>query len=122
MAKMNLAIALFEADNVLKPYNLILNPTQYNQLFTLVTGTASFEFDVIQRRIGGQVFESPRVTVDTGMLLATGGRGFFDLFIGQDMTYETEELEKTKNLWGITYECLVPRIKAPNAICQLTNI
>jgi len=122
--KVNLAMALLLADNIYPPYNMVLNPTQYMQLHNELSGTATLEIDVIRRMIGGEVYVTPAQTADTGMLLAAGDRGYFDLAIGVDLTTEVEllNLREGKDLFGVVYECVVPRIWETNAICKLTNI
>lgn len=122
LPSINGAVDLLQADSIYPPYNLVCNPTQFNELFVLVSGTAEFYADVVKRRIGGEIYQSPAVAAGTAMLLAAPNSGFFDIAIGVDMTHEEAILEKSKDLWGIVYECLVPRVWETNAICKLSNI
>ena len=120
-AKLALCEALLQADNIFPPYNLGLATTQYNQLLSHCASTAVPIKDAVERRIGGKVFMLPDLTDGSGLLLATADQDFFDLIIGVDMTHEETELEKSKDCWGIVYECVVPRLKDSNAICSFTG-
>jgi len=122
--KVNLALAVLETDNIYPPVNMVLNPTQYREMFDVVTNTAVAEVDVVQRIIGGHIYETSAQTAATGMLVAAGDRGFFDLAVGVDTTSMMEILPLNfgKDLYGVVYECVVPRIWETNAICTLTNI
>jgi uncharacterized linocin/CFP29 family protein len=120
----NGGIDLLTADNIFPPYNLVVNPTQYGQLFALVANTSEFYYDVVQRRIGGQIFQSPALTAGTGMFLASPDAGFFDLPLGVDIHAEVEELplNEFKDLYGVVWDAITPRIREANAICKLSAI
>lgn len=122
--KMTLAMAVLRTDNIFPPYNKVLNPTQYNQMLGLIANTGILEIDVVQRQIKGQIYESPTQTAATGMLMGQAGRGFFDVALGVDVTTELEQmgLADGKDLYGVVYESLAPRIWEDNAICTLTSI
>lgn len=109
-------------DNIYPPYNLILNPAQYAQLVgSIYTGGLS-EFSKVKEMIGGNIFATPFIPAGKGLVLATPEAKFFEMVVAQDLTVETEILERTKNLWGIVYECVVPVIYDANAICKLDSI
>lgn len=120
----NAAMALLLADNIYPPYNMVLHPTQYMEAHNELSGTATLEVDVIRRMIGGEVFVTPSQTDGTGMVLAAGDRGFFDLAVGVDITTEVETtpLVHGRDLYGVVYECVVPRVWETNAICKMTTI
>jgi uncharacterized linocin/CFP29 family protein len=124
LPSINGAIALLVADNIYSPYNLILHPDQYHELFQLIANTPEWYFNKVKDRIGGDIYQSPAMTAGKGMLTAVPNPAFFDFALGQDMVDESEELplSEGKDLFGIIYECLVPRIKAPNAVCKLSAI
>ncbi len=121
-AKLALAEAVLQTDSIYPPYNLVLANTQYNELLALATGGIRTIKSVVEERIGGKVFRAPDLTVDTGMLIATAEQDFFDLVIGVDMTHREWLLPKSDDVFGVVYECAVPRIKDSNAICTLTAI
>ena len=124
IVKTNLAAGVLRDDNIFPPYNQILNPVQFNQLNAPLASTGILEADVILRIMKGQLLESPSQTVDTGMMMSAGDRGFYDISMSQDLTTEFEQLslKEGKDIWGVVYESLVPRAWEANAICTLTAI
>ncbi|MFA5408722.1 MAG: family 1 encapsulin nanocompartment shell protein [Bacilli bacterium] len=119
------AIDLMQADNITGPYNMVLNPTQYMELATSVLGSGAGEREMAMVKEileGGSIFSTSFQATGTGMLLADASAGFFEMVVAQDMTTETEVLQKSKDLWGRVYECAIPVIYDANAICKLTTI
>ena len=125
LATVAAAIDLMQADNITGPYNMVLNPTQYMELATSVLGSGAGEREMAMTKEileGGSIFSTSFQAVGTGMLLADASAGFFEMVVAQDMTTETEVLQKSKDLWGRVYECAIPVIYDANAICKLTTI
>jgi len=124
LPSINGAIDLLSADGIYPPFNLVVDPLNYNELFQLIANTSEWYFNKVKERIGGDISQSPAMTHGKGMILAVPNPAFFDFALGQDMIDESEELPLTegKDLFGVVYECLVPRIKQPNAICKLSAI
>ena len=125
LASVAAAIDKMQADNITGPYNLVLNPTQYMELATSVLGSGAGEREMAMVKEileGGSIFSTSFQAVGTGMLLADASAGFFEMVVAQDMTTETEVLQKSKDLWGRVYECAIPVIYDANAICKLTTI
>lgn len=124
--KITLAKALLETDSVFGSYNLVLNPVQENQLLGSYSSTGASEYEIAKRLLkGGEIYSTPTQTVDTGMLLATPNKTYFDLVIAQDYKNQLNEDQKLGSLsplYGTVYEAMAPRIKQTNAICTLTNI
>ena len=119
------AIDLMQADNITGPYNLVLNPTQYMELATSILGYGAGEREIAMVKEileGGNIYSTSFQPAGTGMLLADASAGFFEMIVAQDMTTETEVLQKSKDLWGRVYECVIPVVYDANAICKLTNI
>ena len=118
------AIALLKADNIFPPYNLVVNTTDFEQLFQLVGTSNEFYYDVVKRRIGGEIFQTPALASPTAMLLALPDAGFFDLPLGVDIHAEVEELplDQFKDLYGVVWEAITPRIREAKAICKLSDI
>lgn len=118
------AILEMKADNMFPPYNLVLSPESYEYLFALVGNTSDYYYDLVKRRIGGDIFETPVLTDGTGMLLEQPGAGFFDLPLGVDIHAEVEELplNEFKDLYGVVWGAITPRIREANAICTLTGL
>jgi len=119
------AIDLMQADNITGPYNLVLNPTQYMELATSILGYGAGEREIAMVKEileGGNIYSTSFQPAGTGMLLADASAGFFEMIVAQDMTTETEVLQKSKDLWGRVYECVIPVVYDANAICKLTEI
>jgi len=118
------AIQLLKADNIFPPYNLVCASEQYEYLFQLVGTTAEWYYDLIKRRIDGDIFESSVLGTGTAMLTAMPDAGFFDLPLGVDIHAEVEELplNEFKDLYGVVWEAITPRIREANAICTLTGL
>lgn len=131
--KISLAITKLEDKSVFGPYNLVLNPTQKNELIVSESTGGNQEWDTVLRMINentesriGQIYSSPIITVDTGMLLPVQNSVYYDYVeaqgpvndIGQD-----SKRPKFSPLFGNVLEAVVPRIKYNgDQIVQLTNI
>ena len=111
-------------DNIFPPFNLVLNPTQHLQTYALVGTTSTLYRDLVRDLIGGQIFQSPAIAAGTAMLLAPPDAGFFDLPLGVDIHAEVEELplDQFKDLYGVVWEAITPRVRDANAICTITGI
>jgi len=130
--KVSKAIALAEAASVYGPYNLVLNPTQDNELLS------SYEYGASEREIvmkmlnknssaqAGQVYSTSIQTVDTGMLLPVQNPVYFDYVEAQGPVNDIGEDSKSPKfspLYGNVLEAIVPRIKfSGDQIIKLTNI
>jgi uncharacterized linocin/CFP29 family protein len=124
MPSINGAIALLKADKIWPPYNLVVNDARFDELFEFITSTSEFYYDAIKRRIGGEIFQTPVLDAATGMLVPMPDTGFFDLPLGVDIHAEVEELplDQFKDLYGVVWEAITPRIREANAICKLSDI
>lgn len=124
ISKMQLAITELMADNIMPPYNLVINPVQYMELAVSVLGSGAGgrEMPMVKELIQGRIFVTPFQTAGTGMLLSQPGQGFFEAVMPVDLSVRTETLQKSRDEWGQVYECLVPVVYDSNAICKLTNI
>jgi len=118
----NNAIALLLADNIPPPYNLTLNPVQYSQTLALIANTSQSYLNWIRSVIQGEVYVTPAITAGTGLMSKTNPQGMFELVLAEDLTVETEVLEKSKNLWGKVYIRGLPVIYDSNALCKLSAI
>lgn len=120
-------IATMMGNDIGPPYNLVLHPTQYAELLNVgaSTHTEAIVFDTVQRQLGGgRIYWTTALTDGTGMLVAAGSRGYFDLAIGIDMQAEIEQLSlrEGRDLFGLVYETLVPRIWETDAILAIDTI
>jgi len=119
------ALNLLYADNIDTNFNLILNPTQYLELATSIFGSSNEgerEMPMVEDLIGGRIIRTTWQTAGTGMLVAEPTGGFYELLVAQDLTNEMEETPLVHDMYGRVYECVLPVIYEPNAICTLTTI
>jgi uncharacterized linocin/CFP29 family protein len=132
------AMALLLADKIYPPYNLVLNEEQYSEIVAPRAATSDkSELDIVRDMISGrdgngkagdvgvgagQIFVTPTITAGTALLCAKPNTAFADLVVAQDVSIETEILEKSKNLFGRVMEALVPRVKQDVAFCKLSDI
>ncbi len=109
------------------PWNWVLNYTNHGQLngnFYTTTPAALWEMDVVQRKLGGQIFGTAVYSDGTGLMSTSPATGYFDIAIGADVTQKIEELDMHEGggAVGFIYECLVPRVKQPNGLLKITGI
>ena len=118
----NAAITLLMADNIFPPYNLVLNPTQYNQAAVFIANTAVPYLTWIKERIGGEIYPSATITAGTGMICKANPVGMFEFVVAEDLTVETETLSKKEgeSLFGRVYVRGLPIVYDGNAICKMT--
>jgi len=130
--KVSKAIALAEAASVYGPYNLVLNPTQENELLSSYEYGAS-EREIVMKMLNknsasqvGQIYSTSIQTVDTGMLLPTQNSVYLDYVEAQGPVNDIGEDSKSPKfspLYGNVLEAIVPRIKfSGDQIVKLTNI
>jgi uncharacterized linocin/CFP29 family protein len=131
--KVSAAIALAEAASVYGPYNLVLNPTQDNELLASESTTGKSELETVLRMLNknsptqvGQVYSSSIMTAATGMLLPVANSVYFDYVEAQGPVNDIGEDSKAPKfspLYGNVLEAIVPRIKySGDQIIKLTNI
>lgn len=125
VTKINASIALLLADNILPPYNVVLNPTQYTETRALIANTAvSYLQWIVESLQGGSVYVTPAITEGTGILAKANPDGFFEYVLAEDLTTETEVLSKKlgNNLFGRCYVRGLPVVYDSNAICKMSGI
>jgi len=117
---------LLEADNVFGPFNLILNPTQKNELAASTSSTGVEEWKRVEQIIGGRIITSPQVTAGTGMLCPTYDNmmPYADLINPYMMKNHLGESTTPgpKDVLGRCLEAMVIRVKQANAFCKLSSI
>ena len=125
VTSINNTIALLLADNIMPPYNLTLNPTQYTQARVLISNTAVSYLQWITESLqGGSVYVTPAITAGTGMMTKANPDGMFEYVMAEDLTTETEILSKKQgnNLFGRVYVRGLPVVYDSNAVCKMTSI
>ncbi|MGO4887337.1 family 1 encapsulin nanocompartment shell protein [Anaerobacillus sp. MEB173] len=101
------------------PYALVLSPKLYALLHRVHQGTNVLEIEHVRELVTDGVYQSPVLKGDSGVLIATG-RHNVDLVIAEDINTTYMDSENMNHYFRI-YECIVPRIKRPNAICTLED-
>jgi uncharacterized linocin/CFP29 family protein len=117
-------ITLLMADNIFPPYNLVLNPQEFNNARDFIGNTAVSWLTWIKEQIGGEIFVSPTMAAGYGMMLKANPTGLFEYVIAEDFTVETETMSKREGegLFGRVYIRGLPVIYDRNAICKMSDI
>lgn len=123
-ASINNAIAALMEDNIFPPYNLCLNPEQYNDAAIFITNTAVPYLTWIKERIGGEIYPTATITADTALMTKANPIGMFEYVVAEDFTVETEvqSAREGSGLFGRVYVRGLPIIYDSNAICKLTDL
>lgn len=121
------ALAALETDGYYGTKKLILTSAWYAQLRALVGTTDSFAFQVLEDLLGGpgNVVVSNSLyaadgAVDSALVVDTSP-GNFELLVGADATTYLSQLP-SMNYQGKVWEAVVPVIKRPEAICEITAL
>lgn len=112
-------------DNFYGPYDLILQPSAFLDAHTFIGNTAVMQIDKIRELISGNVYVTPALRAadggtDNALLMETGAENA-DLCVAQDLKTFYKELGDMNHFFKV-YEAVVPRIKRPTAICEITGI
>jgi uncharacterized linocin/CFP29 family protein len=120
----NGAVALLMTDNIFPPYNLCVNPTQYNEAAVFVANTAVPYLTWVKERIGGEIYPTATITAGTAMLTKANPIGMFEYVVAEDFTVETEVMSAREGsgLFGRVYARGLPIVYDSNAICKLSDI
>jgi len=128
------AMALIEADyGLAEAYNLVLNPTQANELRASRNANGVLELPEVVDLLNlgnkngpGRIFSTPAITAGKGLLAPVDpSRRFIELYIPQDMKTilgVDSKLEETSPIYGSVYELVYPHIKQSNALAKLSDI
>lgn len=125
VTSVNGAIALLLTDNIMPPYNITVNPTQYAESLVLISNTAvSYKQWIEQSLQGGGIYVTPAITAGTAMMTKVNPEGMFEYVVAEDVTTETETLsiKEGNNLYGRVYVRGLPVVYDSNAVCKLSNI
>jgi len=113
------------ADNFYGPYDLILQPSAFLAAHTFIGNTAVMQIDKIKELIAGKVYVTPALKAadggaDSAILMESGAENA-DLCVAQDLKTFYIQLRDMNHFFKV-YEAVVPRIKRPQAICEITDI
>ncbi|WP_166242999.1 family 1 encapsulin nanocompartment shell protein [Paenibacillus turpanensis] len=101
------------------PFALALSPDAYAQLHQVQPGSNLLEIEHIRDLFTEGIYQSSQIKNGLGVLVATGGQNV-DLAIAQDVDVAFLN-DDNMNYYYRVYECLVPRIKRPTAVCTLVK-
>ncbi|MFQ6064127.1 MAG: family 1 encapsulin nanocompartment shell protein [Candidatus Bathyarchaeia archaeon] len=112
-------------DNFYGPYDLILQPSAFLDAHTFIGNTAVMQIDKIRELIGGNIYVTPALKAadggtDNAILMETGAENA-DLCVAQDLKTFYLQLQDMNHFFKC-YEAVVPRIKRPTAICEISGI
>lgn len=100
------------------PYAMILSPKRFAQLHRLFEQTGALEIRTMRDLVTDGIFQSELLKDDQGLLVATG---FAHLDLALSMDLRIAYLgEDDLNLKFRVLECVLLRIKHPDAICVFT--
>jgi uncharacterized linocin/CFP29 family protein len=112
-------------ENFPPPYDLIVQPKAFMDAHTLIANTAISQIEKIRELIGGNIYVTPLIKSSGGAtnsaILMKSGAENADLCVAQDLkTFYMQTVDMNHHFK--VYEALVPRIKRPKAICEITGI
>jgi uncharacterized linocin/CFP29 family protein len=99
------------------PYAVALSPRLYSLLHRIYEETGVLEIDTIRKLALDGVYQSNRLRGDSGVVISTGPENM-DLAVAMDMTTAYLGASKMNHPFRVL-ECMVLRIKHPDAICTL---
>lgn len=113
------------ADNFYGPYDLILQPSAFLAAHPFIGNTAVMQIDKIKELIAGKVYVTPALKAadggaDSAILMESGAENA-DLCVAQDLKTFYIQLRDMNHFFKC-FEAVVPRIKRPQAICEITDI
>jgi len=119
------AKAALRTDGYFGPYKLIVTSAWFAQMEAVYGNTDRYYFQVVGDLIGGV----DNIVISDNLFVADGAQdgaclidtspGNFELVVGQDATTYLAQLPNM-NYQGKVWEAVVPVIKRPEAICEIT--
>jgi uncharacterized linocin/CFP29 family protein len=122
------ALAELRTDGFYGPFKLLVTPTFYGQMEAVYGNTDRYYFQVVGDLLGGtqnilvsnQLFAADDGLADSAAVVDVSP-GNFELIVGQDVTTNLAQLPNM-NYQGKVWEAVVPAIKRPAAICEITGL
>jgi uncharacterized linocin/CFP29 family protein len=119
------AMELLLAANFPTPYDLLLQPSAYMSAHSFITNTSQMQIEKIRELIGGNIYVTPNLKAadggtDSAILMKAGAENA-DLCVAQDLKTFYMQLRDMNHFFKV-YEAVVPRIKRPSAIVEITGI
>jgi uncharacterized linocin/CFP29 family protein len=119
------AMELLLAENFTTPYDLLLQPSAFMDAHTFIANTGIMQIEKIRELIGGNIYVTPNLKAadggtDSALLMKSGAENA-DLCVAQDLkTFYMQTVDMNHHFK--VYEAVVPRIKRPKAIVEITGI
>ncbi|MBI2945828.1 MAG: bacteriocin family protein [Candidatus Wallbacteria bacterium] len=101
------------------PYAVVLPPKRFAQLHRIYQSTGVLEIENVRQLVTDGVFQSNALRGDEGFVLSTG-RENVDLALSMDFQVAYLGAERMNHPCRVL-ECVLPRIKHPDAICRLVG-
>jgi len=107
------------------PYDLILQPSPFMDAQTFIANTGIRQLEKMKELIRGNIYVSAQLKasdggLDSAILMKSGAENA-DLRVASDLkNFYMQTVDMNHHFK--TYEALVPRIKRPKAICEITGI
>jgi uncharacterized linocin/CFP29 family protein len=98
------------------PYAMVVHPALFAKMLRVHQGTNVLEIEHIRELVTAGVYQSPVLKQNSGVIISVGKQNF-DLAIAQDLSVSYLGAERMNFPFRV-FECLVPRIKRPSAICS----
>jgi uncharacterized linocin/CFP29 family protein len=120
----NNTITLLMTDNIFPPYNLVINPQEFNHAAVFVANTAVPYLSWVKERIGGDIYVSATMAAGYGLMCKANPVGLFEYVVAEDFTVSTETQSEREGggLFGRIYVRGLPVVYDSNAICKMTDI
>jgi uncharacterized linocin/CFP29 family protein len=125
------AIDELETDGFFGPYKLILPSTFFTQL-RVILANYGWAFNAVNELLGGSKDSTSNIVVSNSLyashdsaqdsaLVIDTSPGNFELIVAQDISNYMQQLP-SMNYKGKVWEAVVPVIKRPTAICEITGL
>jgi uncharacterized linocin/CFP29 family protein len=119
------AMELLLAENFTTPYDLLLQPSAYMDAHSFIANTGILQIEKIRELIGGNIYVTPNLKAadggtDSAILMKSGAENA-DLCVAQDLKTFYMQMVNMNHHFKV-YEAVVPRIKRPKAIVEITGI
>jgi uncharacterized linocin/CFP29 family protein len=124
VTSINAAITLLKADHIFGPYDLTIGAEAAGYLSKFVsTGPATYG-EWVQKRIGGQIYETEAMAPGTALLSKSNNVGAYKYVIAEDLRVKTEmqSVREGEGLFAKVYVRGLPVIYNSNALCAITDI
>jgi len=124
ITSINAAITLLKADHIFGPYDLTIGAEAAGYLSVLVNDGPATYGEWVQKRIGGQIYETEAMATGTALLSKANNVGAYKYVIAEDLRVKTElqSVREGEGLFAKVYVRGLPVIYDSNALCAISDI